>query len=76
MDPQNQEKLHQFAERYMAVWNEADAEHRAKRIREVWTEDTIQYTPQSEYHGHQTLLKRITTNYETFVQAQSFLYQF
>lgn len=70
MNYQNQESLQQFAERYMAVWNEADAEHRSQCIREIWTEDAIQCTSQNEYHGHQSLLKRVTTNYETFVQAQ------
>lgn len=72
---QGKEHLQQFAEDYMAVWNVADAERRAQRISEIWTEDAIQYTPESDYHGHQILLSRITTNYETFVKAQGLFFR-
>jgi len=75
MNRQNQEQLQQFAERYMAVWNEADAERRYKSITELWTEDGVQCTPEGEYRGHQVLGKRISTNYETFVKAQGLLFR-
>ena len=75
MNRHNQEDLQQFAERYMAVWNEADAQRRFKRITEVWTEDGVQFTPEGEYRGHQALLERISTNYETFVKTQGLLFR-
>jgi hypothetical protein len=75
MNRQNRETLQKFAERYMAVWNEADAEGRYKSITELWTEDGVQFTPEGEYRGHQVLLKRISTNYETFVKAQDLLFR-
>ena len=75
MNRHHQENLQQFAERYMVVWNEADAERRLKRITEIWTEDGVQFTPEGEYRGHQALLSRISTNYETFVKTQGLLFR-
>jgi hypothetical protein len=75
MNRNTQYELQQFAERYIAVWNEADADLRRKSITELWTEDGIQFTPEGEYRGHQVLLKRISTNYETFVKAQGLLFR-
>src|SRR5581483_9039015 len=75
MNPQNQENLQQFAERYMAVWNEADAGRRFKRITELGAEDGVQFTPQGEYRGHQELQERISKNYETFVKTQGLLFR-
>lgn len=75
MSRQSQEHLQQFAERYMSVWNETDVERRSQGIRELWAEDAIQFTLQNEYHGHQSLLQRITTNYEKFVQDRGLLFR-
>ncbi len=75
MNRQKQEDLHQFAERYMAVYSEADPECRRQSIAELWTEDGSQFTPEGEYRGHQALLERISTNYDTFVKAQGLLFR-
>jgi uncharacterized protein len=75
MNRYEQEDLQQFADRYMAVWNEADAEHRAQHIRELWAEDGIQFTRSREIRGHQALLERISSNYETFVKTRGFLFR-
>ncbi|MBO0777394.1 MAG: nuclear transport factor 2 family protein [Ktedonobacteraceae bacterium] len=75
MNRQTQENLQQFVERYMAVWNEADADRRTKGISEVWTEDGVQFTSKGEYRGHQALQERISTNHETFVKTQGLLFR-
>lgn len=75
MDRYSQENLQQFVERYMAVWNEADAGLRYKSITELWAEDGTQITRAREVHGHQALFERISTNYETFVKNQGFLFK-
>lgn len=75
MNLQSQESLQQFAERYMAVWNEANAELRDKSIIELWGEDGAQFTRTREVHGHQALFERISTNYETFVKTRGLLFR-
>lgn len=75
MNQQTQDDIEQFADRYMAVWNEADAELRYKSITELWGEDGAQFTRAREVHGHQALFERISTNYETFVKTRGFLFR-
>lgn len=75
MNHHNQENLQEFAEQYMAVWNEADTELRYKSITELWGEDGIQYTRAHEVHGHQALFERISANYETFVKTRGLLFR-
>ncbi len=75
MSRHNQEDLHQFAERYMAVYNEADPERRRQGIAELWTEDGTQFTPSREIRGRQALFERISTNYETFVHTKGLLFK-
>jgi hypothetical protein len=64
----------QLADRYVAVWNEPDAEQRRKMIAELWTEDslhileppqeirdvarTLDMTPTLEARGHDALEAR------------------
>ncbi|BDT94649.1 MULTISPECIES: hypothetical protein [Nocardia] len=38
----DEQELSRFAERYIALWNESDAEARRKRIRQLWAEDGAQ----------------------------------
>ncbi|MGW4326138.1 hypothetical protein ACWEKR_09625 [Nocardia sp. NPDC004573] len=38
----DERELSRFAERYIALWNESDAEARRQRIRQLWAEDGAQ----------------------------------
>lgn len=38
----DEQELARFAERYIALWNEPDAEARRERIRQLWAEDGAQ----------------------------------
>ncbi|MFI9414037.1 hypothetical protein [Nocardia gamkensis] len=38
----DEQELSRFAERYIALWNEPDAEARRERIRQLWSEDGAQ----------------------------------
>jgi hypothetical protein len=42
----------ELAERYIAVWNEADAERRRAAIAELWTEDGGYTDPLADVTGH------------------------
>jgi hypothetical protein len=40
-------------ERYLEIWNEGDAEARARKIRELWTEDAVYTDPLASVRGHE-----------------------
>ncbi|MFB4318270.1 hypothetical protein [Actinomadura sp. 21ATH] len=81
----------EIAERYVAVWNEPDAEARRKKIAEVWAEDGVQllYPPQEvreaaerlgtaaslEARGHAALEERVARSYEEFVAPGGFAFR-
>ncbi|MGA4992882.1 nuclear transport factor 2 family protein [Nonomuraea bangladeshensis] len=41
-----------LVERYIAAWNETDAEARAKAVAELWTEDATYTDPLADVAGH------------------------
>ncbi|MEV4284694.1 nuclear transport factor 2 family protein [Nonomuraea bangladeshensis] len=41
-----------LVERYVAAWNETDAEARAKAVAELWTEDATYTDPLADVAGH------------------------
>jgi hypothetical protein len=72
-----------LANRYVAVWNEPDADARRKAIEELWTEDGVHLleppeeivkrateigvTAHLEARGHDELVRRVTRAYDEFV---------
>jgi hypothetical protein len=60
--------LNGFARRYIAMWNEPDAELSRKAITELFAPDAAHYTPSREVHGHTELEERIATAYEQWVK--------
>ena len=81
----------ELVDRYVAVWNEADAERRRKAVRELWTEDGVQLleppqevrqtaatlgmTPTLEARGHDALEVRVTRSYEDFIAPGEFIFR-
>lgn len=81
----------ELAERYVAVWNEPDAETRRKAIQELWTEDglhlleppeeivkraeEIGVTATLEARGHEELVRRVTRAYDEFVAPGQFVFR-
>ena len=75
----------QLAERYTAVWMEADADRRRRMIAELWSEDAIHIlqptqevyeaaaeravNPTWQVRGHAELEARVTSAYEDFVAS-------
>lgn len=68
MDQVDSNKLNDFLERYIAVWNEPQAELRRKIIGELWAEDAIHYTRAFEMQGREAIEARVTRAYEQFVK--------
>ncbi|WP_440072351.1 hypothetical protein [Streptosporangium sp. OZ121] len=77
--------------RYVAVWNEPDAELRRKAVAELWTEDGVQIlqppqeiresaavlglTPVLEARGHEALEVRVARSYEEFIAPGKFFFR-
>jgi hypothetical protein len=72
-----------LANRYVAVWNEPDADTRRAAIEQLWTEDGVHLleppeeivkrateigvTASLQARGHEELMRRVTRAYEEFV---------
>jgi hypothetical protein len=62
-----QVKAQELAARYVAVWNESDAQARKQRIAELWAEDGTHYSPSMEAHGYAALERRVIGSWEKWV---------
>jgi len=58
----------QLADRYVAVWNETNAEARWRAITELWVADGLHYVGTREARGHDALEQRITGSHEKNVR--------
>ncbi|MDH6135469.1 hypothetical protein P3T37_004884 [Kitasatospora sp. MAA4] len=67
--------LNAFAERYIAVWNEPDAELRRKGIAALFAADSVHYTPSQEVRGHAELDVRITKAFDTWVRPGEYVFR-
>jgi hypothetical protein len=54
----------ELVDRYVAVWNEPDAEKRRRGIAALWAEDGAHFTPSLEARGHKALEARVAGAYE------------
>nr|BBH87922.1 hypothetical protein KTC_26730 [Thermosporothrix sp. COM3] len=65
----------QLVNRYVAVWNESDAELRRKAIAELWVEDGAHIYSQRACSGYDALEERIAEAYEEFVKKGGFVFR-
>jgi len=81
----------ELADRYVAVWNEPDADVRRKTVEELWTEDGVHLLepPEEivkradeigvaailEARGHDDLYRRVTRAYDEFVAPGQFVFR-
>ncbi|HZZ36717.1 MAG TPA: nuclear transport factor 2 family protein [Caulobacteraceae bacterium] len=54
-------------ERYVAMWNEPNAEIRRRLIDDLWTEGGAHFVRDLEYRGHEQLEERVKSAHERFV---------
>src|ERR1700761_5259573 len=64
-----------FADRYVAVWNEPDAKARRARIAEIWAEDGAHFSPSHEARGHAALEARVTGAHDAFVRDGGYVFR-
>jgi hypothetical protein len=64
-----------LADRYVAVWNETDAEMRRKMIAELWTGDGVHYVRTLEARGYDALEERIAGSHNKNVRDGGFVFR-
>jgi hypothetical protein len=68
-------KVTELIDRYVAVWNEPDAEKRRRGIAALWAEDGVHFTPSLEARGYKALEARVTGAYEKWVKEGGFVFK-
>ena len=58
----------QLADRYVAVWNETNAEARRRAIAELWMADGLHYVGTRDARGYDALEERIAGSHEKNVR--------
>jgi hypothetical protein len=67
--------FNQLAERYVAVWNEPDADRRRLSIAALWVEDGEHYTRVHDVRGHAALEERVRGAYSQFVGTGAYVFR-
>jgi hypothetical protein len=62
-----------ITDRYVAVWNEADAQSRRTAIGRLWEPDGVEYVEGGiQFRGHEELDRRIARAYDEFVGSGNY----
>jgi hypothetical protein len=64
-----------FEDRYVALWNEPDAEIRRRTIEELWAPDGANYTQSMHAVGYDALDVRVTSAYEDYVGSGKYVFR-
>ena len=67
--------LSELAQRYIAMWNEPDADRRRIDIEALWAADSAHYTDSREAHGYEALAERIGRAYEQWVAPGQYVFR-
>ncbi|ABW15118.1 conserved hypothetical protein [Parafrankia sp. EAN1pec] len=62
-------RIEKIADRYLAVWNEADPGRRRKEVGEIWAEDGLYANTSNEFLGHDGIEAAVREAHEEFVAA-------
>jgi hypothetical protein len=73
-EEKNMEDPKNFAERYVAVWNERDDRQRREQIAALWAEDGAHYIPSLEACGHAALEARIAGAHHKWVAQAGYVF--
>ena len=71
----NMNDFNELTERYVAMWNETNAERRSQMVRELWIEDGIECTAARETRGHDALEARVAASHEKNVRDAGNLFR-
>jgi hypothetical protein len=62
-------ELNLFADRYVALWNERDAEKRRQEIAALWVEEGEHYVEAGKFVGRDALERRVGEAHDVFVRG-------
>ena len=65
----------ELADRYVAVWNETDADKRRQAIAALWAPDGQHYVRTLEVRGYAALEQRVTGSYEKNVRDAGYRFR-
>lgn len=68
-------EINELVDRYVAVWNQPDAELRRRGIAELWTEDGMHLTSRLEARGYEAIEARVTGAHQRFVEAGGYVFR-
>jgi hypothetical protein len=68
-------EINDLAKRYIAVWNEQDAQARAASVAELWATEGIEFTESSQFKGHPALVDRVAQAHAEFVDDGGFVFE-
>jgi hypothetical protein len=68
-------EINGLVDRYVAVWNEPDADRRRKGIAELWVEDGAHFTPSLEARGYEALEDRVAGAHGKWVRTEGFIFR-
>jgi hypothetical protein len=61
-------ELNQFADRYVALWNEPDPAKRRSQIADLWVDEGEHYVEAAKFVGLQALERRVADAHDEFVR--------
>jgi hypothetical protein len=64
-----------FADRYVAVWNERDADARRRQVAALWAEEATHLTANLEAQGHDAIEARVARAYTEFVCQGGYVFR-
>jgi hypothetical protein len=67
--------IKEFADRYVNIWNEPDAERRRQTVRDLWQEDARHLARSIEAIGHDGVEARVRTAYEKWVREKGNIFR-
>jgi hypothetical protein len=67
--------INELVQRYVALWNERDADLRRQEIVTLWTEDGAHFTKSLEARGHDAIAERVASAHARFVGSGQYVFR-
>ena len=61
--------------RYVAIWNETDADYRQREIESLFSPDIVHFTQSLEARGHTEMERRIISSHERWVRDGGYRFE-
>jgi len=65
----------ELVDRYLAIWNEPDANRRRAAVMKLWSEDAVHFTNSLEARGYDAIEARVAKAYDQFVESGNYVFK-